>query len=334
MRRLLRRLGLLPERDATGPEPAEPRPPHGELARIAVRLPPGREAPGTLRALDGEGRLVSGPWPAVGKADPALAAARGNPACDRLRRCGDTPTGGYHILGRLPPPGDARLASRVGPHGALVLRPVSGEAALADANGRTTLLIHGGGDHLAPTDGSLRVPDAAVAEMVALLPAEPDLLQRVRVEVEDGADGARWAEADGAAGSPARQVWFGRSRAGSGGPSGCTGAGVSDEEWDLWLLYQNQLAMLNALDGAPPAHDREQPAGWSKQGRAAAAALGAAGFDVRPDPPPEAAPEPRPPAAEVSGPAHEAPSAPLGSPDRTTPGSEPSYQPSGGAYDR
>ena len=288
LRRLLHRLGLLRNRDAAGPAPSQPapvqpQPARRELVRVVVRLPPGRNAPGTLRALDGAGRLVSGPWPTVGKADPALAAARGNPACDRLRHCGDTPTGGYHILGRLPPSGDARLASRFGPHGALVLRPVSGEAALADANGRTTLLIHGGNDHLAPTDGSLHVPDAAVAEMVALLPAEPDLLQRVRVEVEDGADGARWAEADGAAGSPAQQAWFGRSRASSGGPSGRTSAGVSDEEWTLWLHYQNQLAMLNALDGAPLARDREQSAGWSEQDRAAAAALGAAGFDVRPD---------------------------------------------------
>ena len=238
------------------------------------------------------------------------------------------------MLGRLPPSGNAQVALRFGPHGALVLRPVSGEAALADANGRTTLLIHGGVDHLAPTDGSLRVPDAAVAEMVALLPAEPDLLQRVRVEVEDGADCAEWADADGAAGSPARRAWFGRSHASSASQSGHTGAGTSDDEWDLWLHYQNQLALLNALDGAPSAPDRERPAGWSEQDRVAAAALSAAGFDVQPDPPAGAAPEPRPPAAEVSGPAHEAPSAPLGSPDQATPGAEPSYQPLGGAYDR
>ena len=280
LRTLLRRLGLLLGRrtsDPTpgGPEPAElaePASTHRALAHIVVRLPPDRVAPGTLTALDEAGGVVSGPWPAVGKADPALAAAHGNPGCDRLRRFGDTPAGAYHLLDRLPPSPDARLASRFGPHGALVLRPVGGEAAMADANGRTTLLLHGGDDPLAAPDGALRVPDAAMAEIVALLPVEPDALSGVRLEVEDGANGAGWARADAAAGSPARQTWVRRSGPQDAGRPCRVSASTPEDEWDAWLRYLNQMLLWTVLDDPPPAHDRELPGGHSEQDRAAAAA--------------------------------------------------------------
>lgn len=159
--------------------------PASGVARLEVTLPPDRSRAGSLRALDGAGVVVAGPWPVTAKADPALAAARGNPDCDWRLACGETPTGTYQVVARLQ--GTPRS---LGPHEALMLRALSGQAATAEANGRALLMIHGGRPGAA-TDGSLRLPDAAMGELLALLPPDPaTLVPPLRVVIEEREDAA------------------------------------------------------------------------------------------------------------------------------------------------
>lgn len=323
-----------PDDPATTPratQPDEPRPASSGVSRITVCFSAQREEPGTLKAFDAAGRLVSGPWPAVGKADPALAAAGGNPSCDRLQRFGDTPTGTYEVIGLLPAGSDARAVSRFGPHGILKLRPVSGEAAEADANGRTMLLIHGGDDPLAATDGSIRVPDPAMAEIVLLVPDDPSTLQsRIQVVVEDGAGYAEWRDADTARDD--------RYRSWARQPSETSPYTVShnraDDDPNWWMNYYNQLYFWNVLDD-PRSPDPLGQLPWqSDEDRAAAAALKAAGFDVQPDGHPQPAQDAGDAAAVLQAGLPDAGRASEAASDRAAPAAEPSFQPSGGSYDR
>ena len=289
-----------------------------------------------MKAFDAAGLLVSGPWSAVGKADPELAAAGGNPSCDRLQRFGDTPTGTYEVFDLLPPESDARVVSRFGPHGILKLRPLSGEAAEADANGRTTLLIHGGDNPFAATDGSIRVPNPAVAELVLLVREDPNALQpRIQVVVEDAVGHAEWMDADKVDDPSARDRWYrpGRHERSEGNSWSATDD-ASDDILIWWLNYCNQLCMWNSLDASPPGDPAERFPWQSDEDRAAAAALKAAGFDVLPDRQPQSgeqsghstaiSPGTLPDASLASDPvAHQAPIA-----------VEPSFQPSSGSYDR
>ena len=328
-----------PEDPAATPhamQPDGPRPAPSRISRITVCFPAQRDQPGTLKAFDAAGHLVSGPWPAVGKADPALAAAGGNPSCDRLQRFGDTPTGTYELVGLLPARSDARALSRFGPHGHLTLRPISGEAAEADANGRTMLLIHGGGAFLAATDGSIRVPDPAMAEIVPLVSDDPSALQpHIQVVVEDAAGYAEWRGAAEARASSARDDWY-RSwfRQRSETSSYTVSHDRTDDDSNWWMTYYSQLYLWCVLDDRPPADPAERLPWQSDEDRAAAAALKAAGFDVQPDGHPQ-------PAQDAGDPAAIAPQTLLGAssasdtaPHRAPVAVEPSFHPSGGAYDR
>ena len=157
----------------------------GTLAVIEVVLWDDRTHPGTMVMLDGEpeegGLRLGGPWPVVGMADIAMAAAQGNDVRNSLLPFGDTPTGTYQVLDILPARTDEMGIQLFGTERILRLRPVSGDAGRADANGRTSLLLHGGPEGT-PTDGSLRVPDAAMRELLAMLPTNPAAMPR-RIKV-------------------------------------------------------------------------------------------------------------------------------------------------------
>jgi hypothetical protein len=154
-----------------------------QIANIEVVLQADRTRPGNLFVLDDRGSVMSGPWPALGKAHSKLAAKYGNPKCDPMLRYGDTPTGSYQVTDILPARVDPKGIEIFGKQRVIRLRPVSGLAGMADANGRTAMLIHGGADETAPTDGSIRVPDEAMAALLALLPADP-ASSRPRISVE------------------------------------------------------------------------------------------------------------------------------------------------------
>jgi hypothetical protein len=142
--------------------------------RITIQLPVNRDLTGLLWIEDLEDRCISGPFVVCGRASDTAAALHGNPSRDRLLPYGDTPLGTCRVLGLFPTgTGTVLPESEFGSHGALVLEPVAGEVALAEANGRFLFLIHGGAPRadgrLVSTNGSLRVLDGDMRRLATLL---------------------------------------------------------------------------------------------------------------------------------------------------------------------
>lgn len=141
------------------------------MSRIIVELPLDRNYCGRLSAFDESGRLLCGPFAVAGRAGDALAQANGNPKRNPLLRYGDTPFGSYRAV---------RVARDAG---VIVMEAVSGDAALAEANGRYRLFIQGGAPApngaLRSSAGALRVSDGDLAALIAVLGAE----KNIRVDV-------------------------------------------------------------------------------------------------------------------------------------------------------
>lgn len=319
---------------------------------IRIQLPADRAKPGTLELLSPDGDVLSGPWPAVGKADPALGADYGNPSCDRLKSFGDAPTGGYEVIALLPPAAEERGAMLVGPNGVIQLRPISGEAAEADRQGRTSLLIHGGRDHLASTDGSIRIPDEGMAELVSFIPARPGAMQpRIQVVIEDTPVHSAWAETAPRQGSKARQSWYSstpyRSRT-TYDSNTYVGYDYYGNDFSTYMMlnYYQQMYMWEALrtppmclaptEVTPDVPVQGQADFRTEQDQAAAAALGQAGFVTMPDSPAaEAAASASPvDATPTSGAETRQPEADFREQPSTAYEAPSSYSPAGGAYDR
>src|SRR5262249_48249442 len=98
----------------------------------------------------------------------------GNPSRDPLLPYGDTPLGTYRVAHWLESGDGTQFRSdQFGPHGVVVLEPVAGDAALADASGRFQLLIQGRsprpGNSLRTTNGSLRLADSDLEELIEVL---------------------------------------------------------------------------------------------------------------------------------------------------------------------
>lgn len=156
------------------------------MSYLSVRLPRDRDRCGTLSLFDSRGRKICGPFPVAGRASDVLAAANGNLARSALLRFGDTPTGMYRVrqilnTGR----GTPFDAAQFGPDGVVVLEGVSGDAALAEANGRFHILIVGGkrarDGSLRSTAGSLRLSDEHQKTVISALRKLDD----VNCEVEE-----------------------------------------------------------------------------------------------------------------------------------------------------
>lgn len=156
------------------------------MSFLSVRLPRDRDRCGALTLYDARGRKICGPFAVAGRASDVLAAANGNVRRDPRLRFGDTPTGAYRIREVLGTgKGTPFDRAQFGPHGIVVLEGVSGDAALAEANGRFHILIVGGkrsGDgRLRSTAGSLRLSDDHQMSLIAALRK----LRDVRCEVEE-----------------------------------------------------------------------------------------------------------------------------------------------------
>jgi len=156
------------------------------MSFLSVRLPRDRDRCGTLSLCDERGRRICGPFPVAGRASDALATANGNMARNPLLRFGDTPKGVYRVRQILNTgKGTPFNAAQFGSHGMVVLEGVSGDAALAEANGRFHVLIVGGkraGDgSLRSTAGSLRLSDDHQKAVISALRK----LRDVSCEVEE-----------------------------------------------------------------------------------------------------------------------------------------------------
>jgi hypothetical protein len=142
---------------------------------IKVEFSTDRDQVGTLSLLK-QATRIAGPFRAYGRSDTQRATAHQNPTRNPTQPYGDTPTGIYAV------PRAVRTGSGTsyndhsyGPNGALVLRPVGGQAATAAANGRVGLLIHGGdagaNGKLRATHGCIRLSNSDVAALMAAIVA-------------------------------------------------------------------------------------------------------------------------------------------------------------------
>ncbi|MBW6530517.1 hypothetical protein KZ820_07190 [Sphingomonas sp. RRHST34] len=105
-----------------------------------------------------------------------MSAAHGNPNGVSTQPFGDTPLGGYRIPQVLRSgAGTTHPADVYGSVGVIVLDPVSGDAEVAQDNGRTGLLIHAGRQvatptplpgHLRPTNGCIRILEPDLAALI------------------------------------------------------------------------------------------------------------------------------------------------------------------------
>jgi hypothetical protein len=143
------------------------------MAFILVRLPEDRSLTGTLEVVDDQRNCILGPFQVCGKASDATALFHNNPGRSPILPFGDTPSGTFKLEKILPTgAGTIYAVQEYGPHGVIILRPLSDEAALADANGRFHIFIQGG--HVRPdgklttTNGSLRLANKDQLDLITL----------------------------------------------------------------------------------------------------------------------------------------------------------------------
>jgi hypothetical protein len=145
---------------------------------LTIALPAERGRCGSLSLAREGGEVLLSDIAVAGRASAALAQAHGNAARDPVLPYGDTPTGTYR-WGEAYASGDgtALPARHYGPHGVLLLTPVSGQGLLARGAGRQILLIHGGPlgprGRLRSTAGALRLANEDMQALVALLGPAP-----------------------------------------------------------------------------------------------------------------------------------------------------------------
>lgn len=132
---------------------------------LRIELPANRDFTGTIALLDGAGSCLAGPFAACARTGDQLAESHGNPSRATTLPYGDTPLGTYRVVAFIPTGAGTKYRRELfGTRGALVLRAMRGDAALAEANGRFEILIHGGppsqDGRLRATSGGVRVSDA------------------------------------------------------------------------------------------------------------------------------------------------------------------------------
>src|SRR3954453_20589858 len=142
--------------------------------QIHITLRKNRVLPGQFSVQSAPGPSLLGPVSCLGKADSAAALSHGNASRDPKEPFGDTPTGGYSVTELVSHRGETDLHT-YGPHPSLLLDPQSGDALISKTNGRTGLMIHGGGASasggLRPTHGCVRLSDENQRALIALVPA-------------------------------------------------------------------------------------------------------------------------------------------------------------------
>lgn len=142
--------------------------------KIVVRLPHNRDYAGRLHVENADGKRLAGPFPVCGRANDLMARDAKNPGRDPLLPFGDMPLGGYQVQRIIESgTGTAYPGDEFGSSGIVLLQPASGDAGLADANGRFGFFIQGGAlsrdRRLRPTEGSLRLTNRDQRKLMGLL---------------------------------------------------------------------------------------------------------------------------------------------------------------------
>lgn len=166
------------------------------MARIIVKLKPNRDVIGKLELYDRDGRLIAS-YPAFGRADIGKATSKGNPGASSIKPYGHTPTGRYTSNNSIISSGQGTNYNpdSYGPNGIIFLRPSTGNALKAKANGRTGLAIHGGkigtANKLRPTNGCVRLKNENMAELINHLRfffMQGDTIEFIEVKEEEIVD--------------------------------------------------------------------------------------------------------------------------------------------------
>lgn len=135
--------------------------------RIQIYLPLDRNFAGRLLVL-GEPEVLYGPVPAAGKSHSMAARVHGNPNRDPLSAYGDTPYGIFAV-------------SLSNDGTSIVLGPLDGQAALADAQGRFLMAIIGDADErqgrLRATAGEIRVFNSDLLNLVRIVGVADSIVQ-------------------------------------------------------------------------------------------------------------------------------------------------------------
>ncbi|MDP2600632.1 MAG: L,D-transpeptidase, partial [Deltaproteobacteria bacterium] len=134
-----------------------------------------RDQHGILILRKNNGHPLMGPFKVLGRSsnewkEDGKKVTNQNKNRDPVHKYGDTPTGIYEV-GTIQPRADKKV---YGPHRAIQMVPVSGDASTAAQNGRSGLLIHGGrdsektrfGDNLVPTKGCIRMHDKDILALI------------------------------------------------------------------------------------------------------------------------------------------------------------------------
>lgn len=143
------------------------------MSEIKIILPPYAERTklGKLTVINNQKTVFT--CQAYGKADGAAAEKADNPKRDPLKKCGDTPFGGYvFVVVKFNPLDDKKLRTYGKGH-IIRLEPKNGDAQKARLNGRRGLHIHGGAlnvhGKLRPTNGCVRVSNEDMAAIIKAL---------------------------------------------------------------------------------------------------------------------------------------------------------------------
>src|SRR6516165_7515596 len=147
---------------------------------LTIALPTARGHCGRLSLAKEGGEVLLSGIHVAGRTSAALAKIQGNATRDPVLPYGDTPTGTYRWGGTYASGDGTNLPARhYGPHGVLLLTPVSGQALLAQGAGRQVLLIHGGPPgqqgRLRSTAGALRLANEDMQALLELLGPAPRL---------------------------------------------------------------------------------------------------------------------------------------------------------------
>jgi hypothetical protein len=151
------------------------------VPKLKIQLPKDRNYTGVLRVEDDLGRALAGPFLVCARANDLAASEHGNPRRLQALPYGDTPVGGYRVARTVGTGRGTQFdVGQFGRAGIIMLEPVSGEAAIAEANGRWFIGIHGGapGAHgrLRSTNGCIRMRDEDVAAVIAAVAGFPNII--------------------------------------------------------------------------------------------------------------------------------------------------------------
>lgn len=146
------------------------------LERLTLRidLPADRDYVGLLRVLDSCDHLLAGPCRIAARASDEIAAQHGNPTRASTLAYGDPPLGSYRVRGLASTGAGTKYRSDLFGHlDVIILNGTAGYAALADANGRFEVLIHGGPlsatGGLRATTGHFRISDPDLSVLSDLI---------------------------------------------------------------------------------------------------------------------------------------------------------------------